>query len=558
MATISAGGGFLRIFGKEDDAEKTTCSENRIAAVFLFLAMGILVVIVSLYVASGSRQYQEAAAQQSTYTITAGVSRGTIYDTNLQPLINATSQTVAAVAPSPDAANAITAAFSSETGSSFYSMLSAGTPFLLTVPKETALSGAGIDLFSVPDRYGEEPIAVHTIGYLDADGIGVAGIEMAFDDVLREYDGKATVQYPVDALGHVLSPEERIVADTLSKSRGGVVLTLDQDLQRAAERIAKRHLQSGAIVVTEVATGKLRALVSLPDFSPENVAAALEDQEAAPLLNRALEAYPVGSVFKLVSAAAALESGISPLREYTCTGGLTVSGAVFHCFDGIAHGTLNMRGAIAASCNGYFIDLMQDVPVPVFLKTAQSCGFGQKMQLAKGMVSAPGVLPEKSELQISRALANFSFGQGELTASPLQIASLTNTIASGGICTELSLIEGFVDADGAWTAAEVKKSPKRILSADTAAQLQAFMEEAVESGTAANGKPMSGGAGAKTGTAQTGRYRSGEEVLDLWYTGYFPKENPQYTITVLADERIASEGSPCAKVFAALANAYHL
>ena len=219
-------------------------------------------------------------------------------------------------------------------------MLSAGTPFLLTVPKETALSGAGIDLFSVPDRYGEEPIAVHTIGYLDADGIGVAGIEMAFDDVLREYDGKATVQYPVDALGHVpVAGEKRIVADTLSKSRGGVVLTLDQDLQRSAERIAKRHLQSGAVVVTEVATGKLRALVSLPDFSPENVAAALEDQEAAPLLNRALEAYPVGSVFKLVSAAAALESRNFPfLREYTCTGGLTVSGAVFHCFDGIAHG----------------------------------------------------------------------------------------------------------------------------------------------------------------------------------------------------------------------------
>ena len=83
-------------------------------------------------------------------------------------------------------------------------------------------------------------------------------------------------------------------------------------------------------------------------------------------------------------------------------------------------------------------------------------------------------------------------------------------------------------------------------------------EDRVIRGTAANGKPMSGGAGAKTGTAQTGRYRSGEEVLDLWYTGYFPKENPQYTITVLADERIASEGSPCAKVFAALANAYHL
>lgn len=528
-------------------------SEKRIAVVFLFLAVGLLVVILSLFTASGTKQYEEAALQQSTYTLQVASTRGTIYDTNLTPLVNENANMVAAVAPSTNAANAITAVFPSDRIQEIYTMLTAGTPFLLSIPEGVCVSGEGIDLFTVPERYSETSLAVHTIGYTDADGNGVTGIELAFDDVLRENSGAADVQYSVDAVNRVIAFQERTVTDTLSKSRGGVVLTLDKEIQKIAENSAKKYLKKGAVVVTEVATGKIRAIVSLPSFSPEDVAAALE-KEDAPLLDRALASYNVGSVFKLVAAAAALEYGISDSREYTCTGGHEVSGAVFHCFDETAHGTIDMKSAIAESCNGYFIDLMQSVPIPSFLKMAEALGFGKSLLLTDGISSATGVLPTEESLRIPRALANFSFGQGELTASPVQIASLTNTIASGGIYTALSLVEGTIGADGKWKVQDSDTGPCRVMKSTTALCLQAFMKESVHTGTAAHGAPAFGGAGAKTGTAQTGIFREGEEVLELWYTGFFPEDQPQYTITVLADDRTAKERSPCAEVFREIAD----
>lgn len=541
-------------YGEDVTKRDAKRSETRIVVIFLILAIGILIAILSLYVASSTEAYRQAAVQQSTYTLEIASARGTIYDTNLRPMVNQSLQTVASVAPMPEAAGALADVFPTEYMQSTYERLAQGTPFWITVPDNITLSEKqGVDLFSVPTRYADTPTAVHVIGYTDAEGNGISGLEKSFDHVLKAYSGTAQIQYRVDAVNHVISFDEREITDTLDYSKGGLVLTLDTEIQKVAEDASGLYLEQGAIVVTEVETGKIRALVSAPAFDPNDVAAAME-REDAPLINRALSAYSVGSVFKLVAAAAALESGISENREYTCTGGYEVSGAVFHCFDEVAHGTVDMEAAISESCNGYFIDMMQSVPVDSFLQMAQTLGFGSPMQLAEGYASASGILPSIDSLSVPRALANFSFGQGELTATPIQIAALTNTIASDGIYRPLTITEGVLDEEGNMEEIFPIGDAKQVMRISTAQLLKEFMRTAVEEGTATAGKPVIGGAGAKTGTAQTGMFQDGEEVLALWYTGFFPFASPKYSITVLADGMNAQDASPCAQIFKYIAD----
>lgn len=111
----------------------------------------------------------------------------------------------------------------------------------------------------------------------------------------------------------------------------------------------------------------------------------------------------------------------------------------------MGHGKVDLEKAIAYSCNGYFIKLTEQMKPEELLSMAEKLGFGSSVELAPGMSSSAGNLPVKKDLSNPKAKANFSFGQGDLLATPLQIAAMVNTIASGGLYTEPSLVEGLVD-----------------------------------------------------------------------------------------------------------------
>ena len=208
---------------------------------------------------------------------------------------------------------------------------------------------------------------------MDGSGAGAAGLERAFDSVLSQ-EGSLTVTYSVDAVNRVMDASSREISDTRQEAELGVVLTLDRRIQQVAEDACQDVLEKGAVVVMDVQTGEIRALVSLPSLQPNNLAADMENEDS-PLINKAFSAYSAGSIFKLVSASAALESGLSPEYKYTCTGSIQVQGQGFKCFNGIAHGTVTMEDAIAQSCNGYFVSLMQQVAPGRFF------GHGQKLRL---------------------------------------------------------------------------------------------------------------------------------------------------------------------------------
>lgn len=523
---------------------------KRTVTFFGVLMMGMFLTVLLVFRVSSGTGLARTAEQQSSYKLPVASTRGAIYDCNLAPLTGAGREYVAAVVPGIETTAALNRALPASRMESLYDTLTAGRPFTLKLPEK--LEAEGIDVFAVPKRYPDSGQAVHILGYLDGSGKGAAGVEKAFDKQLSENQGRIAVTYRVDALNHVLGGEEEKIDDTSYLGKAGVVLTLDKYIQTAAEQAADRYLKKGAIVVTEVPSCKIRAIVSRPAFSQNDVAAVL-DAPDSPLLDRAAASYSVGSVFKLAAAAAALEYGISPDYTYTCTGGIDVDGGVFHCFNSESHGKENMKQAVANSCNTYFVNLMQQVPQENFLRMVKSLGFGQSFELAPGLSSDSGALPSLESLKVPRALANFSFGQGELTATPLQITAMVNAVASGGVFSRPVLYEGLVNEKLEYTGRAPEQQGTRVMSENTAKLLREFMQASIEVGTSRKGKPAQGGAGAKTATAQTGKTVDGEELVESWFTGFFPYDDPKYVVTVF-EEGGSGGGTTCGPVFKEIAD----
>ncbi len=512
-------------------------------AVFLFSS-----ILWRLSWISRKEDFAQAANRQSTYTLEVSSIRGTIYDCQGQKLVNDSAHCLAAVLPCNESAALLREEFSSE--DAWRKKMSEQAPFLMEVRSE-AVAGEGVEVFSVPDRYSDDYTAPHIIGYVDADGVGQTGVERVFNDFLESMGEKIRVRYQMDAIGRALSGDGAEILQEGSQS-DGIVLTLHKGLQQACEQILNKAKVSGAIVVMDIQNGGIKAVASAPSFDPRNVASAMYEPDS-PLVNRAFGAYAVGSTFKLLVAAAALEQGISPQKAYVCEGWLDVDGQIFKCNQLSGHGEIDLEEAIAHSCNCYFIQLAAEIGARDLRQMALRFGFSQEDLLADAWQTAKGNLPTEEQLENPAELANFGFGQGLLTATPVQICKMIAVIASGGNLTAPRLIEGF------YTGGEMQKeaafSANRILSEKTAERLQSYMKTVVLEGSGQLAAPAAGGAGGKTASAQTGIYdENGEEIVHAWFGGFYPAQNPQYAIVVFI-ENGQSGNRAAAPLFAQTADA---
>lgn len=505
-----------------------------IALILLIGACG-----VRLYSLQGEESLAEAAAGQSSLTVTLGTSRGTIYDCQKRPLVNRDFVYVTAIAPTAPAMARVRECFDKETAAGILERLEQGKPIAVKTKEPLPLC-EGMTLKTVPERYGEKTTATHVLGYTDESG-GVCGVEYAFDELLSAYSGSVEVTYTVDGLGMPLSGVAPTVKDTTDKSRGGVVLTIDSEIQQIAERAAE-HVTCGAVVVMEPKTGAIRAMVSVPGYDPTAVEEALTE-ENAPLLNRALADYNCGSVFKIVTASAALETGLSPSTAFDCTGGYRLGDTLFRCHYWLGHGTQDMKEAFAKSCNPYYIQLAQETGAEALYDMAVSFGFDRAWTLAPGLSTARATLPSLKTLKTSQAsLCNLAFGQGELLATPIHVAQLAAAVVNGGAIARPTLVAGTVDENGNYEKEQA--SPlQQVFSKETAETLWDMMIYTMEEGTGAKGQPYYAPAAAKTGTAETGWVENEKEVVQHWFTGFFPADEPQYVITTLCENSEAMEES---------------
>lgn len=470
-----------------------------------------------------SRPVLQATGQtQSTRTLTVYSGRGTIYDCNLEPLTNRNASYRAAVIPTAESIERLQG-HCDRSDKELQTLLENGSAFVCTVDQPT-LASEEILVFSVPERY--DGTAAHILGYLDGNGKGVSGMEASYDARLSQEP--YTVSYRVDATGRAISftginePEQ---------SAGGVVLTIDRELQQLCEEAGKT-IEKGAIAVMECDTGKLRAVCSFPDYPQDDPASVLES-EGGPLLNRAFSPYAVGSAFKVVTAADAyLENAPFP-DHFNCTASIDIGGVTFHCHNDQGHGLVDSKRAMMVSCNPYFITLGQQLSPDRFLQTARDCGFGKQTTLANGIISSAGKLPSLDELSLPAGLANFSFGQGTFTGTPVQLAQMMSTVTNSGVCPTPSLVEG--ETDGTQLPQSTPSASSRAFSADIADVLRETLIACL-SEQQSGATPLHTTAGGKTSTAQTGSYENGQELCNGWFVGFFPAEQHKYAVAIVVED----------------------
>lgn len=527
---------------------------RRTSAIFAAMVLAAAGLVGQLSWIVSSDQLAQTAQTQSKYTLTVADERGFIYDCKMQPLVGTEQRWQTAVFPTPQNQKKVLDAVEPERKQTVAKLLETGKPFVTETTE--AVDAEMVYSFSVPERYTENQTAVHLIGYLDYNGSGVTGIEKEYDSFLADSGKKIQVTGMLNALQQTIAgvePEIRIEG----AENAGVVLTLDGRIQQIVESIGSQMLDKGAIVVMDPYNGQIRAMASFPAYSPSNLGEAVNDQENKPMLNRALLGYSVGSTFKIVTAAAAMQSlgrEYCLTREYTCEGAVDVYGQVFRCHLRSGHGELDMFDAMRESCNPWFIGLGQETGGEALLKTAENLGFGETMMLYGDITASGGTLPSADSLQAPAAVANFSFGQGELTASPVQIARMTAAVVNGGKLVSPTLVRGTTD-DGKTLQSSALPVSRQAISSEIAAQLKVMLAYAVMSDDSSGAKPELVTAGGKTATAQTGQYdEDGNELEQGWFTGFFPADEPQYVVTVLAENKGFGNTS-AAPVFAEIADA---
>lgn len=489
---------------------------------------------------------EQAAVTQSAMSYDLATLYGTIYDCNSEPLTNGESEIYAAAKPTNEALAELKKVLLPDVFDSVMERMSTGKPVAVKVDSIGICSD--IMAVAVPKRY-YDTLACHIIGYRNSEG-GVSGIEKAYNSLIESEISVARVRFSSNAKGRVMLGED-ISAEDCAAPKTGVVLTIDKEIQQITEAaLDNSGAECAAAVVIDIESGAIRACVSRPAFNRNNLSESLND-ENSPLINRALLTFSVGSVFKPVVAAAAIENGITDF-EYNCTGSVTLNGVTFNCHKHEGHGVLNMKEAVAVSCNTYFIALANQTDRENLIETAELFGFGRKILLAEGIESSAGYLPDVSELDSKAAVANLSFGQGSLLATPVQICSMMAAIANGGVYVEPYLIEGEMNSLGEATKIKAYAERRQIISYETAKILREYLEAVVEGGSGKRAASEIVAVAGKTATAQTGKTENGEEIYNAWFAGYFPADNPKYAVAILKEN--GGEGAiSCAPVFKEIA-----
>ncbi|MDD4169077.1 MAG: penicillin-binding transpeptidase domain-containing protein [Desulfotomaculaceae bacterium] len=367
----------------------------------------------------------------------------------------------------------------------------------------------------------------HLIGYISSK-YGRAGLESVYDSYLLGMEGADQVRNFINKL---LGREQK---------GGDMTLTIDFTLQRQAmELLGGRR---GAVVLMDTRTGALRVMASSPGYNPnqlEEIWPRLVQMEDSPLLNRAIQgAYPPGSAFKVVTAAGVLAT--SPgyaAGTFNCPGFLMVDG--YKLTDMSAHGEVDLRKALAVSCNTTFAQLGLKLGPDGFYRTFKA--FGLDQDPAVGVPVRPGTLAAPGKM-ISTELASSSIGQGELLVSPLHMALVAAAIANQGIIMRPYLVESVRDSAGETVHQAVYRPWLTATTANISGTIKAGMIDAVRYGTAQAAAFSGAQVAGKTGSAQNPHGRT-----HAWFIGFAPAEQARLAVAVVL-ENAGSGGAVAAPI----------
>ena len=377
-------------------------------------------------------------------------------------------------------------------------------------------------------------------GYKAGQQIGKQGLEKQYEPELRGREGSRFVE--VDARNSVL----REVTDRQLEPVGAPPLytNIDLDLQRYIAKLFADSLQGGVVALVPQ-TGEVLALYSAPSFDPNRfiggVSAeyydSLRNDPRKPLYNKALQGtYPPGSTWKLATSVIALENNAVTFNEHMaqpCTGGFYFGNRYWRCWDKNGHGSLNLAGAIAKSCDVYFYQLGLRLQVSRLVAGGVNLGFASKSGIDLPEERRPSFPPDiqyynqKYPGGWTQAVSlNLAIGQGENSQTVVNMAHFYSALATDGYAAKPHV-------------AKVKPERSRVLnlSLDQMAQLrQALANVAAAGGTAAvAGAALKGALAGKTGTAQSGTRKNGVELNHAWFVGFAPADDPKIVVAVMLE-----------------------
>ncbi len=403
-----------------------------------------------------------------------------------------------------------------------------------------AITGESVEVFS---RYDQSSVAKHLLGYNLGDGTGAAGLERCFDTVLQSTTDHG-IRYITDATGN---PINKVMGQSNSTyiAPSNIRLTLDYKIQKIAENAAEKMLDSGAIVILDTSTFDIKAMVSAPGYDQNNVVQSF-DQDNSPLVNKAICPYNAGSIFKIITAATAIESNTLLKKPVKCTGETIIDGKKFVCHKDDGHGEMDFADGFANSCNCYFYVLAQNSGAQNVISTAREFGLGESI-CGDMLNDSTGTLPLRDKYS-NRECANIAIGQGELLITPLQATYMTAVVANGGIAKKVNIADSIVDENGDIIKNLRKSGTDIVINADTAQRIASMMRLCVTDGTARDVQNGEVAIAGKTGTAQTGWISNGLPMVHGWFCGFFPYENPRYAMTVFY-ENGQSGSAACIPIF---------
>jgi peptidoglycan glycosyltransferase len=387
-------------------------------------------------------------------------------------------------------------------------------------------------------RYPQGDLAPHAVGYSYV-RFGRAGLEKQYNSQLAGEKGE---------FGSLLD-------EVLSTTPVGQDLrtTIDPGAQRAA--IAGLAGRKGAVVALDPRTGAIKAMVSTPGYDPAslpdgNLFSKLNTEPSAPLLNRTTQAgYPPGSTFKVVTAIAAIDSGrYTPNSLVSGRNGKVISGVPLNNFAGEQFGDITLTTALTHSVNTVWAEVGEKLGGSVMKKYMDRLGFDEQVpvDLPSGERAPSGefvknrfVPPTNRNVDVGR----MAIGQDKLRVTPLQMAMVASAVANDGVLMKPHLGDQVIDADGRVVKRVGGEEMSRVMSPQTAQQVNAMMQQVVREGTgtaaALSGIDVAG----KTGTAEK---NVAQHINQPWFIGFAPATNPKVVVAATVETSIGGTGGEVA------------
>lgn len=389
------------------------------------------------------------------------------------------------------------------------------------------------------------------LGSINSEGVGLTGIELQYDEYLAGIAGMKIGSY--DSWGNRLPFETYTFTPPVDGS--DIVLTVDENLQYIAEKIAQKGLEEHNakgvhIIIMDPNNGEILAMVNKPDYDPNNPYDGYEtfegETENDQIQNMwrnwlVSDTFEPGSTFKTVTMIAALEEGlVSDSDTFTCNGSVKFGSTTVHCWNHEGHGTQTLAEVLKNSCNVGMIEIGQRLGIDKLNEYIYKLGFGKTTGIdlpgeAAGIVKSSDTVSEID-------LATISFGQTN-TVTALQLMSAFNAIANGGDLIQPHIVKEISHEDESGNRVideEIKAIVKKdVLSEENTALLRSYLERTVTKDDPDGSFVQGYNVGGKTGTAQkvdseTGTYSSDKYISSM--IALAPVENPQITVFIAVDE----------------------